>query len=264
MFFSSVWDPKYIIFQIAAVQSLYYVQFGVTLLIINQLTGHMFSVEQVFNYRLTNTHSSHGWVVIISTIVNSVLGAGSLLFIVERSKKCLDHSVTVVFLHFIVCSFYAGVPSSLAWWVVTVIGCILMAVIGEYICMRRELQEIPITTKGFGASPASPPSLTPTHSTGWGKGSAEEDREGLVSSAGGFGGVVGVSGVPLGDFVGNPVATPKEDFGETVPRYGSGEITPRFGSGEFTPRFGSGLGFSSVYHTQPSPAPASVSINISV
>jgi hypothetical protein len=74
MFFSSVWDPKYIIYQIVAVQSLYYVQFGLTLLIINQLTGHLFSVEQVFNYRLTNTHSSHGWVVIIATIINSILG----------------------------------------------------------------------------------------------------------------------------------------------------------------------------------------------
>lgn len=74
MFFSSVWDPRYIIYQIVAVQSLFYAQFGVTLLVVDQLAGHMFSIEQVFNYRLTNTDSSLGWVVIISSIINFVLG----------------------------------------------------------------------------------------------------------------------------------------------------------------------------------------------
>jgi hypothetical protein len=140
-----------------------------------------------------------------------------------------------------------------------------MALIGEYICMRRELQEIPITTMGFGASPASPPlpstSFTPSR---WGKSSEGEERDGLASSAGGFGGVVGVSGTPLGDFVGNPAPSLREGEGEREGHlYGSGEI-PRFGSGEFTPRFGSGLGFNSVYHTPPSPTPSSVSINISL
>lgn len=74
MFFSSVWDPKYIIYQIVAVQSLYYSQLGVTLLLLNQFAGHMFSIEQVFNYRMTNTSSSYGWVVILSLIVNSFAG----------------------------------------------------------------------------------------------------------------------------------------------------------------------------------------------
>jgi hypothetical protein len=128
--------------------------------------------------------------------------------------------------------------------------------------MRRELQEIPITTKGFGASPASP--LT---TSGWGENSAGDELDGLASSVGGFGGVVGVSGTPLGDFVGNPVATSRGDgdmYGSPESsRFESGEFTPRFGSGEFTPRFGSGLGFSSVYHTPPDPTPSSVSINIS-
>lgn len=84
-----------------------------------------------------------------------------------------------------------------------------------------------------------------------------------MSSAGGFGGVVGVSGVPLGNFVGNPVPSERADEGSSSDIFGSGEFTPRFGSGEFTPRFGSGLGFNSVYHTPPSPTPSTATLNVS-
>jgi hypothetical protein len=128
-----------------------------------------------------------------------------------------------------------------------------MALIGEYICMRRELRDIPITTKGFGVTPTSPPPTTPSSPTyspapsspfasRWGKSS----DDGVV---GGFSGVVGVSGgIPMSDLVGIPVLQiGGEDRGGSIG--GSGGVS------EFTPRFGSGLGYSA----QP---PASVSIQV--
>lgn len=74
MFYSTAWDPRFIIYQIFAVQSLFYLQFGVFLLLFDQLVGNVFSVEQIFNYRLTNTDASYGWVVIIASFVNAVCG----------------------------------------------------------------------------------------------------------------------------------------------------------------------------------------------
>lgn len=40
---------------------------------------------------------------------------------------------------------YGGWPSSITWWVVNGTGVAVMALLGEYLCIRRELREIPIT-----------------------------------------------------------------------------------------------------------------------
>lgn len=71
--------------------------------------------------------------------------AGYLVFLIERAKKCLDFSVTLFVVHLFVCMLYGGLPSSVTWWVVNGTGIAVMALLGEYLCIRRELREIPIT-----------------------------------------------------------------------------------------------------------------------
>ncbi|KAJ8773429.1 hypothetical protein K2173_004259 [Erythroxylum novogranatense] len=39
----------------------------------------------------------------------------------------------------------ASWPSTITWWIVSGAGLVLMALLGEYLCIRRELREIPIT-----------------------------------------------------------------------------------------------------------------------
>lgn len=139
-----------------------------------------------------------------------------------------------------------------------------MAVVGEYICMRRELRDIPITTKGFGASPLSPPPQTVTSSyspssspftSKWDKSTDSFDFNNNNNS-GKFGEIIGSSsGMPLSDPVAVQPSSPLLGGDRDI------EFTQRFGSGEFTPRFGSGLGFSSVY---PSPSPSSSSDSVSI
>ena len=65
---------------------------------------------------------------------------------VEKAKKCLDFSVTLFLLHLIFCSMYGGFPASWDWWIVHVMGLILMVLMGEYLCARVELREIPLLT----------------------------------------------------------------------------------------------------------------------
>ena len=68
-----------------------------------------------------------------------------LALIVEKSKKCLDFSVTLFVVHVLLCTVYSGkLPSTFDWWIVHVMGMIIMVVMGEYFCSKRELSDIPL------------------------------------------------------------------------------------------------------------------------
>ena len=64
---------------------------------------------------------------------------GVLLF------QCLDFAATAHLIHLIVCTIYAGFPTSLTWWLLNLACMALMSVIGEFICMRTELKAIPVS-----------------------------------------------------------------------------------------------------------------------
>lgn len=67
-----------------------------------------------------------------------------LAIIVEKSKKCLDFSVTLFLIHLVSCIWYAGMPTKLDWWIVHVLGTIVMILVGEYLCSLKELSDIPL------------------------------------------------------------------------------------------------------------------------
>lgn len=71
--------------------------------------------------------------------------AGILLYLIERAKKCLDFSATVYIIHLFICILYGGWPSSITWWVVNGTSLALMALLGEWLCVKRELRDIPLT-----------------------------------------------------------------------------------------------------------------------
>lgn len=70
--------------------------------------------------------------------------AGYMLYLIERAKKCLDFSATLFIIHLFICIIYGGWPSSITWWVVNGTGLAVTSLLGEYLCIRRELREIPI------------------------------------------------------------------------------------------------------------------------
>ncbi|MCO5560924.1 hypothetical protein L7F22_014544 [Adiantum nelumboides] len=84
-----------------------------------------------------------GWCTIIAFLLNSLVGAGFLLLIVERNRKCLDFTATVYIVHLFLSLIYGGLPSSVTWWLVNGICVAIMACVGEWLCIRRELREIP-------------------------------------------------------------------------------------------------------------------------
>jgi protein SYS1 len=69
-----------------------------------------------------------------------------MAIIVEKSKKCLDFSVTLFVIHLNACVVYNGMPGTWDWWIIHVMGTILMILFGEYLCSKKELDDIPLLT----------------------------------------------------------------------------------------------------------------------
>ena len=60
----------------------------------------------------------------------------------ERAKKCLDFSFTIQFIHFLATTSHSGFPKSWTWWIVVAVAILITSVVGEFLCMRREMEEI--------------------------------------------------------------------------------------------------------------------------
>lgn len=82
-----------------------------------------------------------------SAFFNFFHRALSLWYIVKRTKQCLDFTMTVHLIHFIACCIYNGrIPTSISWWLTNIVVIVIMTVLGEFLCMRTEMKEIPLGT----------------------------------------------------------------------------------------------------------------------
>ncbi|KAG4199107.1 hypothetical protein ERO13_A05G129132v2 [Gossypium hirsutum] len=144
MFYGAmIWDPWLIVAQIVCLQCLYYLTLGVFLsFLVGTHVSHM-SLVYFFDFATITSSTVVGWCVIASFLFSSVAGAGYMIYLIERAKKCLDFSATLYIIHLFICLVYGGWPSSVTWWVVNGTGVAVMALLGEYLCIKRELREIP-------------------------------------------------------------------------------------------------------------------------
>ncbi|XP_042480058.1 protein SYS1 homolog [Macadamia integrifolia] len=146
MFYGAlVWDPWLILSQIVCLQCLYYITLGLFMSILVGTRVSRMSLIYFFDYSTLTTSTVTGWCVIASFLLTALPGAFYVFHLVERAKKCLDFSATLYIVHVFICIIYGGWPSSITWWVVNGTGLAVMALLGEWLCIRRELREIPIT-----------------------------------------------------------------------------------------------------------------------
>ena len=144
-FYPSEFDPRLISAQILLVQALTYAGLGMWLLLLNGLAGRAassISLVHMFSYKAISLTQNGGWIAIAAYILNSVTGGCFLMIVVERAKKCLDFAATAHILHLCLCYLYAGFPDTWEWWVVNLLSLLAMSLMGEYLCMRREMQDI--------------------------------------------------------------------------------------------------------------------------
>lgn len=141
---AAVWDPWLIVAQIVCLQCLYYLTLSLFLALLVGIRISKMSLFYLFDYAAVTTSTVTGWCVIVSFLLTSLAGAGYLLYLIERTKKCLDFSATLYVIHLFICIVYGGWPSSFTWWIVNIVGLAVMDLLGEHLCMRREGREIPI------------------------------------------------------------------------------------------------------------------------
>lgn len=108
------------------------------------ITHHWYPANRLCLWTILAWYSMASYVAYLCHCSISALG---LWFFIRRGKQCLDFTVTVHFFHMIGCWIYnSHLPSALSWWLVNVACMALMAVIGEYLCMRTELRAIPVNS----------------------------------------------------------------------------------------------------------------------
>ncbi|PNH03043.1 Protein SYS1 [Tetrabaena socialis] len=154
---AAVWDPALIVAQIVTLQCLFYLSLGLWQgLFIGPYVSHL-SIAYLFSWRTYNFGTYVGWISVVSALLTSTLGAIFLVWIVERAKKCLDFAATCFLFHLCFCWRYDGFPARLEWWITNLLGLVIMSLFGEWLCLRREMQEIPLNTlRGRGASAGVP------------------------------------------------------------------------------------------------------------
>ena len=58
--------------------------------------------------------------------------------------QCLDFTITLLLFHLLLTIIYtAELPKSWEWWIVNVVGGLVMVLGGEWVCSRAELRDIP-------------------------------------------------------------------------------------------------------------------------
>ena len=65
-----------------------------------------------------------------------------LYWLIRRPRLILDFSLTLLFNHLVLTTYYSSaIPTSLFFWVVMAISAVLMVVVAEQLCVKREMQE---------------------------------------------------------------------------------------------------------------------------
>ena len=126
------------------------------------------SLNQFFSSRYYSFTLSSGFSTSSCMLLAGVSGAFLLSIIVERSKKCVDFTVTAYFLHVLFCYFWNGIlPLEFEFWIAMMMSSFVCASLGEFLCSRSEMEDIPLyinsseshgrlNSKSSSMSPLSP------------------------------------------------------------------------------------------------------------
>ncbi|QDZ18816.1 integral membrane protein SYS1-like protein [Chloropicon primus] len=135
----SIWDPVLIVAQMVCVQCLFYLNLCTALyMFLASRARSPLTVELLFDYR-----KLIGVSPIVSYLASALAGSVVLYLVVERTKKCLDFTVTCYVFHLLFCWSYGGFPASIEWWITIGVSVACMTLVGESLCMKKELRDIP-------------------------------------------------------------------------------------------------------------------------
>jgi hypothetical protein len=135
-------SPKMVVLQICAIQSIFYLCFIGTTTFMAILWGFPYSLYAFFDHMQYSFKTNSKSFLVIMLWINLVGIACILPRIIERTRKCLDFVITLVFIHFIVTWIVSGFPTTGSWWTIWASGAAGCTLLGEYLCLREEQREI--------------------------------------------------------------------------------------------------------------------------
>eukprot|EP01063_Lacrimia_lanifica_P009902 TRINITY_DN16737_c0_g2_i1.p1 TRINITY_DN16737_c0_g2~~TRINITY_DN16737_c0_g2_i1.p1 ORF type:complete len:208 (+),score=55.45 TRINITY_DN16737_c0_g2_i1:59-682(+) len=140
-----VFDPVLIVTQIVVLQAVFYLLVGGAFFLFEgSLLPTTPSLSIVFNADLLDLHTVVGVVSVGVFTLAAVAMAWAFLAVVSRSKRCLDHAVTMYTVHTLLCTAAYHFPTTLDYWLLILTNASGLTLLSEYLCMKQELRDIPI------------------------------------------------------------------------------------------------------------------------
>ncbi|KAH8551828.1 integral membrane protein S linking to the trans Golgi network-domain-containing protein [Umbelopsis sp. PMI_123] len=147
----TTWDPILIVAQIISLQALYYVSISVVILLALAITGTELSLDYILSYTEIRADTVMGWTITMCWVINTIVGVGLMVLIVQRAKLILDFAVTLHAFHLIITSYYSrSIPSTFLWWLLNIFSCAVMTLMAEWTCMQREMEPIMVNARNEG------------------------------------------------------------------------------------------------------------------
>lgn len=150
------WDPKMILSQMVLMQTGFYLVTGAWLVLCSGIFGFTPQLKLLLDSSVFAAFDSLGWSVILASLLTAPVCSFLLLIFISRAKKCMDFAITMYVFHAVLCVCYAGFPNEWAFWTINTIACIGAIVFGEYLCWRKEMQEIPLVGQAASKAHVSP------------------------------------------------------------------------------------------------------------
>ncbi|KAI0091442.1 integral membrane protein S linking to the trans Golgi network-domain-containing protein [Irpex rosettiformis] len=86
--------------------------------------------------------SVRGWIIAACWIAVSGADICYLYLLIRRPRLILDFTLTLLFNHLVLTTYYSSaIPTSLLFWAVMAVSAVLMVVVAEQLCVKREMQE---------------------------------------------------------------------------------------------------------------------------
>lgn len=139
------WDFLLIFCQIVSMQFCTYSLLGLILLSFSYVLDENFAVSSFYKYDELWVTQYNGRITILVFVINSILATLLLWLVVKKAKLCLDFSFTFHGIHLLICWWYnSAFPMHLSWWLLNIITTGIMCIGGEVLCMKSELENIPV------------------------------------------------------------------------------------------------------------------------
>ena len=134
-------DPVYTAAQIVTLQASYYLAVGLGLACAGFVWGRDPDLDGVFILERTNLQKR--WDVLFSHVAASVCTGYLVHRIVERSKRCLDFSLTLYAIHLVLtCVVAQGLPLNPPFYVLLSFCAALTYGTSRHLCKIREMSDV--------------------------------------------------------------------------------------------------------------------------